>query len=78
MTTTVDRVKLFFELVSEEEDHDYYSDFIVRSATQRIGQAFFNSIPVDYQRRLRGTSHDPFYSSSWMEIYDAVEFLTTK
>lgn len=28
---------------------------------QRIGQAFFNSLSLDDQVRLRGSLHDPFY-----------------
>ena len=73
-----DLVTSFFQLISEEDGHDYKSDFVKRAENERIGQAFFNTLPPDYQKKIRGTSHDPFYKSNWMEIYDAIDFLMTK
>jgi len=71
-----DTVDVFFELLEEETGHDYKSDFLVRSATQRTGQAFYNSLPVEYQVRLRGSASDPFHRAGWGPVLDAIEFLT--
>jgi hypothetical protein len=78
VTRTDSTIEAFYTLLSEEYGKDFYSYFIMYSATQRLGQAFFNSLPPQFQLRLGDSNHDPFHSNSWASIVEAIEFLTTK
>lgn len=53
----------------------YHQDLL---AGHRVGQAFFNALSREDQERLRATSHDPFYSQSWWQILDVIDYLTSK
>ncbi len=75
-----DVIQIFFSLISEEYDYDkpYYTDFLHRTVTQRLGQAFVNTLPIEYQRKLRASGWDPFYSNEWASVYNAIDELTRK
>lgn len=72
-----DAIDIFFELLNEEfPGGDFATKFRIYCGTQRLGQAFFNSLPTVYQSQLRAGSWDPFYSNSWGAIYNAIDYLT--
>lgn len=56
--------------------HDYGQPFI------RLGQAFFNALSIEDQRKLSGSIWDPFYSPGGTEgrvdVMLALDFLTKK
>lgn len=73
-----DDIDVFFGLLDEEfgPGSDFASKFRVYCGTQRLGQAFFNSLPTKYQNQLRVGSWDPFYSNTWVGIQNAIDYLT--
>lgn len=75
----MDDVEIFFQLLSEEDEknENRYTRFLVLSGTQRLGQAFYNALPIEYRLRLNGTLYDPFHASGWGPIFKAIDFLTT-
>lgn len=49
--------------------------YITRLQTQRIGQAFMNSLSKEDYERLTGTLYDPFYSEGQDATYVAMAWL---
>ena len=42
---------------------------------QRIGQAFFNALPEEDQRELKGHPNDPFHRDDWPSVMTAIAAL---
>lgn len=72
-----DDIDVFFQLIFEETGYEMDTNFRIMSASgQRLGQAFFNALPLKYQRQLGGSTWDPFHSNSWASIQHAIDYLT--
>lgn len=63
---------IYFYLRETTGTASYYVECLRRG--DRPGQAFYNSLSQEDQRRLNGTPHDPFYKAH--KIADALDFLT--
>lgn len=56
---------------------EHVGNFLEKLKTQRMGQAFFNSLTEYDSRRIQQTLYDPFYGGR-KETMAAIEFLTRK
>jgi len=79
MTTTMDNEEPDLTVTDAKEylRTEGLKNFEERLATrrERLGQAWFNSLPVDDQDKLRGSLYDPFHKTKWADILKALRFL---
>lgn len=75
MNTLQQELAAFFGLLNPE----YRKGFERRMRDgQRLGQAFFNSVPISMQRELQTSGKDPFHRVHPDHVRQAIDHLTTK
>lgn len=67
----------FMELVVPKFDGLNFTQVYleVRNSGWRIGQAFFNFIPGEYQKILSSSPADPFHKDDWDSVCGALDYL---